>query len=88
MRIFIPFRFLLSFYFNYFISFGIALIQVLCQYQRHIQNPPEYLKMELIAKKVKIFQSLTVFAKISNLDVRQGSEYTSEHYLWLFLVIF
>ena len=41
-------------------------------------------KMELIAKKVKIFQPLTVFAKISILDVRQGSEYTSEHYFWLF----
>ena len=51
-------------------------------------KPSRISKMELIAKKVKIFQPLTVFAKISILDVRQGSEYTSGHYFWLFLVIF
>ena len=40
-------------------------------------EPYQTSKMELLAKIVNGFQPLTIFAKSSILDVRQGSKYTS-----------
>ena len=41
-------------------------------------EPCKTCKMECFAKIVNGFQSLIIFAKCSNLDVWQGSEYASE----------
>ena len=45
--------------------------------ESRIQNPMKYLRRSLSAEIVNGFQTLTIFAKGSVLDVWQGSAYAS-----------
>ena len=48
--------------------------------ERLIQDPFKHLRKSFFAKILQGFQLLTIFAKSSNLDVWQGSEYVTALY--------
>ena len=48
--------------------------------QRHIQSPAKHLSWNYFAKTIIGSKLLTIFAKISFLDVLQGLEYASHLY--------
>ena len=45
-------------------------------------------KIEIFVEIVNIFETLTIFAKVSILDVWQGSEHVPENIHFFFLIIF